>query len=406
MPLRASAPATEEKRPRPVRCRHDDPGRLERDRRQAGLAHLLHELAVGRHDAVRAGRSRSHPGAPGRCARRARRRGRPSRRPRRRDRWPGCPPRSARRAGAGSADCRRPGRPGRWWWGRRGRAAWRCRAAGGGGARGRPARRRRPGGNPMRVAMRSTTSMPTAVWSPGKALADVVQERADEEEVRPIDAVGQLGGERGGLQEVTVDGEGVVGVALRLVAHRRPLRNEAHQQAVLVERLDLVDGRSSRDRAGRRATARVSSVQGSPGGGMRSARRWSEPLAIGRSSSAAVAARRSGSDGVVGDRRERCQRDLAVDLAPCRGRGRRRPAGVRVSVRAAAEAPPGRRGRVPEPAPAPDVVADPGDLPARRGDGQHERVRVGEARARPPPGPGPGGGACRARAGPGGGARP
>ena len=87
----------------------------------------------------------------------------------------------------------------------------------------------------MRVAMRSTTSMPTVGVVAREALADVVQERADEEQVGPLDRVGQLGGQRGGLEEVPVDGEGVVGVALRLVAHGGPLGDQANQQAVLVE---------------------------------------------------------------------------------------------------------------------------------------------------------------------------
>ena len=46
--------------------------------------------------------------------------------------------------------------------------------------------------------------------------------------------------------------------------------------------------------------------------------------------------------------------------------------------RAAAEAPLRRWGGIPQAASAPDVVAHPGDLAARRRDGQHERVRVGE----------------------------
>ena len=65
---------------------------------------------------------------------------------------------------------------------------------------------------------------------------------------------------------------------------------------MLVEGLDLVDGGLAPEPSRATSDVRVSSVQGSPGGGMRSASRWSEPLAIGRSSSAAVAARRRGSE--------------------------------------------------------------------------------------------------------------
>ena len=75
-----------------------------------------------------------------------------------------------------------------------------------------------------------------------EALTDVVQEGADEEEVRPFDGVGELGGQRGGFQKMTVNGVGVVGVPLGLVADGRPLRDQPHEQAVLIEGLDLVDG--------------------------------------------------------------------------------------------------------------------------------------------------------------------
>ncbi len=73
-------------------------------------------------------------------------------------------------------------------------------------------------------------------------LADVVQQGADEEEVGPFDVLGQSGGQCGGLEQVPVDGEAVVGVALRLVAHGGPFGQEPHEETVLVERLDLVDG--------------------------------------------------------------------------------------------------------------------------------------------------------------------
>ncbi len=69
----------------------------------------------------------------------------------------------------------------------------------------------------------------------GKALADVVQEGADEEQVGPLHRVGQLGGQRGGFEQVPVHREGVVGVALRLVPDGGPLGNETNEQAVLVE---------------------------------------------------------------------------------------------------------------------------------------------------------------------------
>ena len=136
-----------------------------------------------------------------------------------------------------------------------------------------------------------------------EALADVVEQGADEEEVGPLDPSGQAGGERGGLEQVPVDGEAVVGVALGLVAHGGPLGEEAHEESVLVQRLDLVDrGRAEGEQVdqGRGGSRRS---RGRPAAGMRSARRWSEPLAMGRSSWAAVAARRRAQRGVVRDRR-------------------------------------------------------------------------------------------------------
>ena len=57
-------------------------------------------------------------------------------------------------------------------------------------------------------------------------LADVVQEGTDEEKVRPFDGVGELGRQCGGFQEVTIDGVGVVGVALGFVANGRPFGDQ------------------------------------------------------------------------------------------------------------------------------------------------------------------------------------
>ena len=54
---------------------------------------------------------------------------------------------------------------------------------------------------------------------------------------------GQRGRVGGGLAQVTVDGERVIGVPLRLRAHRAPLGQHLGQQAVLVERLEVGDRR-------------------------------------------------------------------------------------------------------------------------------------------------------------------
>ena len=140
---------------------------------------------------------------------------------------------------------------------------------------------------------------------------------------------------------------------------------------------------------------------------MRSARRWSDPLAMGRSCSAAVAASRSGSDASSETAASGVERDLAVDfdhvgaelrtgvvagagVAVRRVRSGRLGGGVGIPQRAGGA----RRRRSPR-RPAPGRRTPPASARRRRG-----------SRGRRPPGPGPGGGACRARAGPCGAARP
>ena len=96
--------------------------------------------------------------------------------------------------------------------------------------------------NPMRVAMRVDDFDPDCRVITGEPLPDVVQEGADEEEVGSFDRVGEFGSQRDSFQQMTVDGEGVVGVALGLVADGCPFRDEPDQQTVLVQGFDLVDG--------------------------------------------------------------------------------------------------------------------------------------------------------------------
>ncbi len=74
------------------------------------------------------------------------------------------------------------------------------------------------------------------------ALADVVQEGAHQQEVGPFHPSGESGRFRRGLQQVPVDGEPVVDVALRPASARLPFRQEPHEQPHLVERLDRRDG--------------------------------------------------------------------------------------------------------------------------------------------------------------------
>ncbi|CAB4557798.1 unannotated protein [freshwater metagenome] len=68
--------------------------------------------------------------------------------------------------------------------------------------------------------------------------ADVVQQGADNEKVRPIDAVYQRRGIRCRLTEVTVNCEAVIGVALRAATNDRPLRKNWFPQAALIKRFN------------------------------------------------------------------------------------------------------------------------------------------------------------------------
>ncbi len=77
----------------------------------------------------------------------------------------------------------------------------------------------------------------------GRALADVVQQRAEQQQVRPGDASAQAGRAGRGLQQVPVDRVPVDGVVLGAEAHRVPLGQQPDQQADLVE--GLQDGHRS-----------------------------------------------------------------------------------------------------------------------------------------------------------------
>ena len=76
----------------------------------------------------------------------------------------------------------------------------------------------------------------------GEALAEVVEECAQYEQVGSLDPVREGGRVGGGLPQVPVDGEAVIGVALRTTADACPLREHRHQQAPLIERFQRIDG--------------------------------------------------------------------------------------------------------------------------------------------------------------------
>ena len=123
----------------------------------------------------------------------------------------------------------------------RGRAARRRRAAAGGAGPSARASSTSSAARPRRGPIGRTSSMPAVGVVARVALAEVVEQRAEHEQVGPLDPVGERGGVGRRLPQVPVDGEAVVGVALRAAAHRRPLRQQAHEDAALVERLEHVD---------------------------------------------------------------------------------------------------------------------------------------------------------------------
>ncbi len=77
----------------------------------------------------------------------------------------------------------------------------------------------------------------------GPALADVVQQGGDEQQVGPSDAAGEVGGADGGLDEVPVDGPGVHGVALGAAPDPLPVGQQPGDQALGLQGLPDLDGR-------------------------------------------------------------------------------------------------------------------------------------------------------------------
>ena len=218
-----------------------------------------------------------------------------------------------------------------------------------------------------RAAGRSsrTSSMPAVGVVAGVALAEVVEQGAEHEQVGPVDPVGERGGVGRRLPQVPVDGEAVVGVALRAAAHRRPLRAAGARGC----------------RAGRAPRARRS--PGGPGAAGRRARRAAPSGQRVAPRRRRRPRRRSGraSSGPARRRAGR-RRGRPAARAPGRRRGRRGP--VSSTSRSTTTSPSPTRSSWPSwwrDDVAPRPVGDPGDAAGGGGDVGHQHV--GRRRAEP-----------------------
>src|SRR5690606_12201480 len=99
------------------------------------------------------------------------------------------------------------------------------------------------------------------------ALADVVQQRGDEQQVGAVHAPGEGGGAHGGLDEVPVDGPQVHGVALRAAAHALPVGQQPADQALRLQGLPHVDGGPAGTQQGGELVGGVGGRGGGEGGG-------------------------------------------------------------------------------------------------------------------------------------------
>ena len=219
--------------------------------------------------------------------------------------------------------------------------------------------------------------MPTSVWSPGWPLPMSWRNVPTHQQVGPLDPVDHRGRDRRRLAQVPVDGEAVVGVALRLAAHRGPLGQDAHEQVALVERLDDVDGgRPGHEQLGEEVTGLVGPrrrhLRRGPARGGRGwpARRRAPVVA----EATATRNRSSGSSAGAASAviHTRSSRSTTCGNS-WRSRAARQPAGPR----------------------RPEVTRSHTSslvheiAPGRRADGPHQLVGVGVAEARRPRRPGP-----------------
>ena len=200
------------------------------------------------------------------------------------------------------------------------------------------------------------------------ALAEVMEERAEHEEVGPRDPVGELGRVGRRLPQVPIDGVAVVGVALGPGPDWRPLGQQARDQVPLVQRLQDGDGvvalqqqgdqvvaGPGRPRIGPRRHLVRQPFQGAPVD--------VQPLAGRRGGDAEEQGRVTRRVGVV------VQADLAEPGADAGGDDLLPP--VPLAELAPRDA-----------HPVPRLVADPRDRAGRGADGGHEQVGVGEPEPR------------------------
>ena len=75
----------------------------------------------------------------------------------------------------------------------------------------------------------------------GVPLAEVVEQRAEHEQVGSAHAVSELGRVRRGLPEMSIDREAVVGVALRTRTDRSPFGEQTRNEVALIERFQHGD---------------------------------------------------------------------------------------------------------------------------------------------------------------------
>src|SRR5204862_120987 len=105
----------------------------------------------------------------------------------------------------------------------------------------------RSGATTINSGASTSTTTPSPPAAPpraiaGRALADVAEPSAHEQEVRTRDVAPESRRLGRGLTQMPVNGEAVVGVALRTATDGRPLGQHPHEQVVLVEALEHRDG--------------------------------------------------------------------------------------------------------------------------------------------------------------------